>query len=276
MRLRDAKARWDNREFPEAYRESERALRPLRILMRAQWDKAVKGLDSPVASPYAVTFYTLPRHWQFMDDVRRSVATANVLAGGDFEMVPERTQDSWKLEEKTLDPVDLSAQRVGEVKLTAAKSDKAAPNDKGVKQAAAEAPKQGKQCALLQVKAKNSPASYALERTYLALTSPTVQLQPGTLVQVSGWIRIPEAIKGSPDGALFYDSAGGEPLGIRLTEATKWKKFTLYRRVPSTGTINVTLAMTGIGSVYFDDVRIEPLVPAGSSGAVQAQFTTPR
>jgi hypothetical protein len=266
-RLQTAELCRNNREFPEAYRESERALRPLRILMRAQWDKAIKGLDTPVASPYAVTFFTLPRHWQFMDEVKRSVPTANILPGGDFEPIPERTQDTWKLDEKTLDDVELLAQRVSEVKLPAA--------SKGAS-STTEAPQHGKQCALLQIKAKKGPAPFALERTFLAITSPAVPLQPGTLVQVSAWVRIPEAITASPDGALFYDSAGGEPLGIRLTDKTPWKKFTLYRRVPSTGTMTVTLALTGIGAVYFDDVRIEPLAPAGNSATVQVQGTGPR
>src|SRR5205807_583624 len=165
---------------------------------------------------------------------------------------------------KTLDDVDFLAQRVSEVKVPA--SAKSA--------ATTEPPHEGKQCAMLQVKAKKSPAPPALEKTFLALTSPSVRLQPGTLVQVSGWIRIPEPITGSLDGALFYDSAGGEPLGIRLTEATPWKRFTLYRRVPSTGTINVTLALTGMGTVYFDDVRVEPLIHgAASNGAIQVQGT---
>src|SRR5262249_10689676 len=35
-----------------AYAEAQRALRPLRILMRAQWETAARELDSPVASPY--------------------------------------------------------------------------------------------------------------------------------------------------------------------------------------------------------------------------------
>lgn len=247
-RLRTAKERWDNREFPEAYREGERALRPLRILMRAQWEKAIKGLDSPVSSPYAVTFFTLPRHWTFMEDVKRFNPSANVLTGGDFELVPERTQDSWKVEEPTLDDVELLAKRD------------------------TEAPQQGKQCAMLQIKPKKSPPPFALERTLLAISSPNVQLAPGTLVQVSGWIRIPQKIKASPDGALFYDSAGGEPLAIRLTEPTPWKKFTLYRRVPASGTMSVTLALTGLGTVYFDDVRIEPLGATGNNGAIQTGF----
>jgi hypothetical protein len=279
-RLQGAKERWNNREFPEAYRESERALRPLRILMRAQWDQAIKGLDTPVASPYAVTFYTLPRHWQFMDEVKRSVPTANILPGGDFEPIPERAQDTWKLDEKTLDDVELLAQRVSEVKLPAPPKSGNAPAGKAptatVSAANAptvEAPQHGKQCALLEVKAKKDPAPPALERTFLALSSPAVSLPPGTLVQVSAWVRIPEAITASPDGALFYDSAGGEPLGVRLTGKTPWKKFTLYRRVPSTGVMTVTLALTGIGSVYFDDVRIEPLAAPGNSAMVQVQPT---
>src|SRR5262249_33774244 len=74
-----------NGNMVEAYAEAQRAMRPLRILMRAQWDEATKELDTPVASPYAVSFYTLPRHWRSRDELMRSRASANVLPGGDFE-----------------------------------------------------------------------------------------------------------------------------------------------------------------------------------------------
>jgi hypothetical protein len=48
---------------------------------------------------------------------------------------------------------------------------------------------------------------------------------------------------------------------VRLTAATKgWQKFTLYRRVPPTGVVQLSAALTGIGAVYFDDLKIEPLV----------------
>jgi hypothetical protein len=260
-RLKTAREHWDNHLFADAYNESQRALRPVRILMRAQWDKAIEGLSTAVASPFAVSFFTLPRHWLFMDEVKRCIPTANVLPGGDFEIMPERIQDSWRPEEPSLDDVELIAKRVSEI---------AAPvNTKPDKTAATattpELPHQGKQCLMLQIKPKvHQPPQHppqALERTLLALTSPVVHLQPGTLVQITGWIRIPDPITASPDGALLYDSAGGEPLAIRLTEPTPWKRVTLYRRVPDSGTMHITLALTGIGTVYFDDVRIEPLVP---------------
>ena len=61
---------------------------------------------------------------------------------------------------------------------------------------------------------------------------------------------------------LVFDSVGGEQLAFRLVARTEgWRKFSLYRRVPESGTISVSLAMTGLGQVAFDDIRIEPMVP---------------
>lgn len=255
-RLRSAKEMWDSRLFAESYREAERALRPLRILMRAQWEAAVKGLDSPVSSPYALSYFTLPQHWQFMAEIAQP-KQPNVLPGGDFETVPERTQEGWRVEEPTLDQVEMLAQRVGGVQTPLSKGAASVPSS-------SEQPYEGKQCVMLQIRPKGKgPTPQALERTLLALNSPSVRLQPGTLVQVSGWVRIPYAIQASPDGALLYDSVGGEPLAIRLTQPTPWKKFTVYRRIPASGTINVSLALTGLGTVYFDDVRVEPLTTGG-------------
>ncbi len=291
-RLQKSKDQWDKSNFAEAYHEAQRALRPVRILMRAQWEKAVRGLDTPVASPFAVSYYTLPRHWEFMAQVRKSSVSANQLRGGDFEVVPERKQETWRPSKETLDEVELIAERVSDLKVqrVEVKEIKATPpstketkkleklekeerEEKETKEAKdpkktlgtiklPENPVEGKQCAMLQIKMRPGKLTpVALERTMLALISPEVKLPPGTLVQVSGWVNIPAPILASPDGALLYDSAGGEPLAIRLTNPTPWKKFSVYRRVPASGTINVTLALTGIGTVYFDDIRIEPLVP---------------
>jgi hypothetical protein len=264
--LQDTRARitrcrqlWDDHNYPEAYHEADRALRPLRILMRAEWEDACKLLDTPVASPYALSYYTLPRHWQFMDQVRTAHAGGNVAQGGDFESGP----GTWQKDARSLDAtyVDLDARIV--------------PDD----------PHDGKQCMKLEIKAKTNPGPDgkvppppgALERTYLAVYSQPVRLQPGTLVRISTWVKIPKAISASADGALIYDSAGGEPLAVRMAgEVKQWRKVTLYRRVPSTGEINVTLALTGIGKAYFDDVRIEPLESGETphnSGVQAVRFT---
>jgi hypothetical protein len=253
--LKDARDRlqkcvedWDRGDFREAYLDAQRALRPLRILMRAQWDEANKAMDGlesashmrPTSSPYAVSFFTLPRHWRFVEQVRQSSPGANTLPGGNFEVEPNQTANGWTPQVSSLDSdyVELAARRV------------------------IDQPKEGKQCLMLEMKPKNPQlAPAALDRTFLAINSPVVRLQPGTLVRISAWVRIPKPITASPDGALFYDSIGGEPLAIRLSDGKEWQKYTVYRTVPASGTVNVTLALTGLGTVYFDDVRIEPLQP---------------
>jgi hypothetical protein len=295
-RLKSSRQMWDNRAFPEAYLEAQRSLRPLRILMRAEWEKAVRGADSPVTTPYTASFYTLPRHWQLVDEVQPKTANwgKNVLPGGDFETIAEREEDAWHLHDPpSLDDVELIAQRVGEVtepelkknQPQASRDPSKGPADgQGTDSVSAKAtesafgsgppkvvdtikapPHEGKLCAMLKIKPRiKGQSAIALERTVLYLESPVVHLQPATVVRVSGWICIPGGIGGSADGALLYDSAGGEAFAVRLTDPTKWKKFTLYRRVPASGTMQVTLALTGVGTVFFDDIRIEPLAPPGS------------
>ena len=232
------------RNHREAYAEAQRALRPLRILMHAQWVEATKEVGTAVASPYAVSYFTLPRHWRFVEQVRRGAAGENVLPDGGFETVADETARGWTLQEATLDDVELIARRVSD------------------------APREGKQCLMLQIKPRNAQQPpKALERTYLAIHSAPVRLPPGSLVRVTGWVKVPAAVEASVDGALLFDSAGGEPLGVRLTAAQPWTQVTLYRQVPPSGDVSVAVALTGLGTVYFDDLRIEPLQESAASAA---------
>jgi hypothetical protein len=241
-RLDQSQAYWERHLFGDAYREAQRALRPLQMLMRAQWEKAVSGFDAPVASPYAVSYYTLPKHWEFVRALQQTTVGNNVMPGGDFEQ-DHGQQAGWAPQLITRDEVTTVAERIGQGVTT---TDVVA--------------KSGKLCAKLEVKSKNlEEPPGALERTFAAVHSPEVRLAPGTLVQVSGWVYIPQKIQASADGVLFYDSAGGEPLAVRLTEAKEWKRILLYRQVPASGVLRVTLALSGIGTAYFDDIQVRPL-----------------
>ena len=212
--------------------------------MRAQWEQAVKPLSGVItASPCAVSFYTLPKHWRFMEEIKDLQLGSNVLPDGDFETAGDKEMKGWfKQEPPSLDDVTAVARRV------------------------TDQPHEGRQCLMLQLNPKDKLLPpLALERSFVAVLSPAVHLAPGTPIAVSAWVRVPETITASTDGALFYDSVGGEPLAARITGPMKWKKITLYRTVPADGVVNVTLALTGLGTVYFDDVRIEPLVGGGAA-----------
>lgn len=242
-----------NGEFERAHADALLAMRAVRILMRQHWDAAMKTLTTPVACPFALSFFTLPRYWQYYNEIVKLYPGKNVLPDGDFEWPPNQAKPEWGLEEaKSLDGVGCEAKRV------------------------ANNPREGRQSLMLRLQAKNIlKAAQVLERTFVAIHSPAVHLPPGTPVRISAWICVPEAIIGSPDGALLYDSAGGEPLAVRQSQATPWKQFIFYRNVPDSGKIHVSMALTGLGTVFFDDLRIEPLTDKEPPKEVEQTSYTP-
>ncbi len=102
------------------------------------------------------------------------------------------------------------------------------------------------------------PEPQALERVFLAVNSPPVKLPPGTWVRISGWMKVLGPVRASADGAMLFDTTAGEAYAVRVTDDLKWKEFHLYRRVPANGEVRVRMALTGFGTVYFDDIKIEP------------------
>jgi hypothetical protein len=286
-----------------SYLDAMRSLRPLRILMRSHWDQAVNTLDLPSASPYAVSFYTLPKHWALARQLRGTVPGPNALPSGDFDVVLAKKEGGtltsnsnepplakavkvepkvtdipgWTVLQKTLDEVTMEARLIpGDkckdfpVKKAPKKKDPWAMST-GREPEIPKPPEptlgervlwlEIKPKIILDVKNKPKPAPQALERTYLAVNSPAMQFQPGTWVRISCWIRIPWGLLATSDGAMMFDNVGGEALGVRLSDPGRWKRYHLYRKVPPSGTIWVTLALTGMGVVQFDDLKVEPLNP---------------
>ncbi len=288
---REAQISFSNEQYRDAYLHATRGLRPLRIIMRDHWRLATEGLDVPTASPFAVSFFSLPQHWELTHEVQSSRPSPSVLPHGAFELAgnlpPEGISidrlPGWSARTGSLpsDKVVVAAGIVSSEKLEDPKKPREYPShpntlfapsrpitrpDEGYTDAA---PELGRSVLKLDVRTmpqkdlngKDLPPRPVLERTFLSVDSPAVKLPPGTLVRISAWIKVPTPIQGdAAGGVLFYDDAGGEPLSVRILSGPRWKQYHLYRRVPATGQISVTLAMTGMGQAFFDDVRIEPMV----------------
>jgi len=75
-------------------------------------------------------------------------------------------------------------------------------------------------------------------------------------VRIEGRIYIPHAITGSVDGLLIAESIGGEALAYRTGATDGWQHFTLYRVATRSGPISLTIALTGLGEAWIDDVTI--------------------
>ena len=300
--MRRASQYTDNGQPDLAYREARRALRPLRVLTRAHWDKAVEPLDVPTASPYAVSVFSLPKHYELVKYLQTCRPGGNGLAHGGFELKAKAPDGGaavsslpgWVMRKTILDAVLGTAALVNsDGKLVPDPDPGYAPRS-----TARYAPGRPVPTAQDALRAKPKPAlgnhvlqfsivpkpdpdakpgeqPQALERSFLAVDSPPAEFPPGTWVLVRFWAKLATPVAASADGALVYDSVGGEPLAVRLTQPGRWKQYHLYRQVPASGKISVTFALTGIGIAYFDDVAIEPLIPFGNTSARPPQPTPP-
>ncbi len=217
-----------------AAQNAQRAMRALRLVERAYWDAAVKGLASPVTSPAAVSFETLPVHWRLYDRLAMCRFGPNRIAGGDFEDLDTMIRAGWRyLPHGTpsirtavdLAPVAAHTGRLG-LRLSAAAVDP-----------------------------KNAPA--VVETPPVLFTSPPVQVEAGQIVCIYGWVRVPAPITGSAEGLMIVDSLSGEALADRIGKTQGWRQFVLYRVAPQSGAMCVTFVLSGLGEAQLDDVVIQ-------------------
>jgi hypothetical protein len=218
----------------ETAQNAERAMRALRLIERAYWDAAVKGLASPVSSPAAVSFETLPVHWRLYDRLGMCRFGPNRIAGGDFEDLDTMIRAGWRYVPHGTANIQTAADL--------------AP-------AAAHSGRLGLRLAAAAVDPKNPPA--VVETPPVLFVSPPVQVEAGQIVCIYGWARVRAPITGSADGLLIVDSLSGEALAERIGKTQGWRQFVLYRIAPQSGPMCVTFALSGLGEAQVDDVVIQ-------------------
>ncbi len=223
------------------------ALQLLRILQHSYWSDAVRRMYSPVSSPHTLCFQTLPDHWRMISRIGR-VRTAgirNKLRSGNFEDLDTMVAEGWKHEQSDIAGVRAAAELypIGHsgtyslrlIAAPAAKLDGADP-----------------------------PAS--IPERPVTVISPPVTVYKGQLVYISGWVKVSAPSLGNLDGAVFYDSLGGPATALRWRTVADWNRFELVREVSETTELTLTMALSGIGEIRFDDLEIVPLdVDAASS-----------
>jgi hypothetical protein len=230
----------------EAFRRAQFSLRNARAMERDSWLAGTARLGTPVTSPYAVMFATLPQHFALLENIEASRRAANLLPEGNFEDVGRAINVGWKHYQHPPEGVladaqlsDKHCQGKHSLRLSATPIDPEAPPEQ-------------------------------IETPPAWITCPPQRVEPGTLVRLHGRVLVQRPIKGSPDGLLIIDSWGGEALALRMNEAPDWQEFTAYRVAEASRPLTVTIALTGLGEAWIDDVSVEPIAPrsAGARGGV--------
>ncbi|MBX9790609.1 MAG: hypothetical protein K2Y37_16955 [Pirellulales bacterium] len=244
------------RNFTAAYLEADRAMRPARMVERGHWDAAVADLPSPITSPLAASFVTLPYEVTFAGRLAQSQFVGTDALGGEFESVAALEQTGWRHQRYTEPGVRSDAE------------------------ISPETPHFGR--GSLRLRARPADAAQPpglVESPPIWVTSPETYVAAGELVRISGWVRVPVEPTGSVDGVLVFDSLGGAELAARLHQANEWQRLVLYRVAPRAGNVRVTIALTGMGEAWVDDFAIDrlrssrdaaPQPPAGAPEPVPA------
>ena len=119
--IKDARAAQEDQEYSAAWSKARIAIRPLEILMRAQWNEAneeirntiyndklpcgptilpgekktLPRIVTPVSVPPLTSFGTLPQAWIWKDWIRKGRLSRNLLPSGDFEDGDAFKDEGW-------------------------------------------------------------------------------------------------------------------------------------------------------------------------------------
>ena len=219
-----------------------------RQMRRDLWQRLALSLGSPVASPLAACFSTLPEHVVLADQLRTSVLGPNRVEGGGFENLEVLLASGWRhyelVQPDAVTMVELST----------------------------EEPHSAPTSLRLAVKPAGEKSPNLIETPPLWVTSAPVHVQAGEVVCIRGRVKINSPITGSVDGLMIVDSLGGEALAQRLGQTGGWQEFVLFRAARESGSLTVTFALTGLGEAWIDDFSVQGVQRAGTVGMQQAQL----
>jgi hypothetical protein len=233
--LTEAERALAQRDWLTACQASQRTARPLRLIERAHWEKAIASLGSPAASPLVATFGVVPYHWLLARELENRVRSRSILKQGDMETMREVWTAGWRLYKHG----QTGIRSMGEF---------------------SKEHYSGKASLHLAVAAvdPDEPPSL-LESPPLWLSSPELPAEAGEWFRIHGWVKVPKAVTASLDGLMIFDSLGREPLAERIGKTEGWTEFTLYRAAPTSEPWRLIIALTGVGDAWIDGLTVETL-----------------
>lgn len=238
--LKDGEQSVAGGNFDPARKSALEAMRLMRIVQRQRWEDAAKSLPAPESSPYLTSYQNLPNHWRLIEQIGRipEYEIRSMLASGDFEDIQQMVEDGWQHSQSGLEGVRAAAELYP---ATHPKSE-------------------GQYCLRMVVvptDLENPPA--LIDGSPVTVSTPPVQVRPGDILYVSGWIRVRFPAEDRLDHAAIYDTIQGRLAGIRLKRNRVWQRFEFVRVAERDEPFQVSFALEGLGEMQIDDIQIAAL-----------------
>ena len=229
-----AEAELQSQRYHESRLQSADALQHLRNLQYIYWSDAAHRLRAAVSSPHTLCFQTLPDHWRMIVRFGRTLNSnlKNLLRSGDFEDRDTMVAEGWLRKETAIEGV----------RSTAELNPRAHTGTYALRLAA--------------VPATGKDPPLTISERPVTVVSPPITVYKGQLVYIGGWVKIDAPSRGNLDGAMLYDSLCGPAAALRWRTVGPWQKFELVREVHETCELTLTMALSGLGEIRFDDLEV--------------------
>lgn len=220
-----------------------RAVNHLANLKRDTWSQAIRQFGPPDRFPLLASFYTLPIACRRLASITETPLSRNLIGGGQMENLEQMLMAGWR-----------HTRRIQTHFATAA-------------ELSTQGPRSGSKSLLLHVAPLDPHASpKTVESAIQWVNTPEVFVRRGQMVEVRGWVKVSDALRGSIDGLTILDSHAGPSMAHRIARTRGWEEFVLYRAATHDGPLFVSFAMAGIGDARIDDVSIRVIADSYNAG----------
>ncbi len=250
-------------DYSSAYQQAQRSIAGLQYYERLKWEEAIRSVPHHNMIPTSVSFVTLPAYIATIKKMYRMKPGENRLTTGDGENAAQWQQAGW---------LSLSSPTEGVTPAVTVANSAAARSGRGgmqlqllpTSQIASTAPATGGTTSLVAAGTSENDI-IQLETAPVWIRTPQIPVYASETLCITGYVNIPKKLQGNVDGFMIFDSLGGEPLALRLSDTGgQWRQFTFYRAVPSVvppqASMCVTFALSGLGEVRLDDLQIFPII----------------
>lgn len=236
--LYEAKRSIQSKNYKDAKTWIQRADIGINVMTRNQLTSTTQTFSSPTSSPLFITYQSLPLHYALSKRLKAAGWEANILPAGDFEDLNQLVKFGWGQQKSNLSDIATRVSVVG------------SPKAKGL--GAFE----------ISAVSKSSQDNLLSESTPVWVTSPKMQVRSGQVLRIHGWVKIDREITNSSDGFMIFDNLGKAAIAERFYQTKGWKEFTYYRGVDQNSEFQLTMALTGLGTVHLDELTVHVAQPA--------------
>ena len=203
---------------------------------RRQLFLQVTGSPGFASLPTEFELRLLPIHQSLQPALASLKRSSNLLPGGDFEDLSTTQTAGWH-HNNYADSQHETAVEFNPVQ-----------------------PQHGRACLRMAAQANsNAVLASGTSGSVVWVTSPMVAIEPGSVIEITGWVRVVSAPQA--DGRLLVqDTLGGEELALRIPTTTGWQPFRLLRTMNQTGDLQLHLALTGAATADVDAVMVRKIL----------------